>query len=40
MTITMSFSFGGGDYRAGGEGGKINIDELYETRQKSDLFKF
>ena len=39
MTITMSFSFGGGDYRVGGEGGKINIDELYETRQKSDLFK-
>ena len=35
----MSFSFGGGDYHDGAGGGKVDMDDLYETKQRSDLFK-
>jgi hypothetical protein len=36
----MSFSFGGDDYHGDGAGGgKVDMDDLYETKQRSDLFK-
>jgi len=35
----MSFSFGGDDYHGGAAGGKVDMDDLYETKQRSDLFR-